>query len=203
MWYDWLWLILLFRTGDSMSSISKSKAIVLCCCDHKCILIRERRLFETAGLIWKTSAPNAIYTVQTGDVTPTHQEHESRPRLCINNDATFLPWTFDTVHAVCARPPAPPRSPLPAPRSPNSPPPFSFWTTDVSCAPGAGTDKSGSASALCGSTQIREELFIRDCGVLSFTTAHFPSFHHAAIEPTLPGVLAVRPGQKYVFADKY
>lgn len=87
--------------------------------------------------------------------------------------------------------------------APSSPHPFSFWTTDVSCAPGAGTDKSGSASALCGSTQIREELFIRDCGVLSFTTAHFPSFHHAAIEPTLPGVLAVRPGQKYVFADKY
>lgn len=94
-----------------MSSISKSKAIILCCCDHKCILIRERRLFETAGLIWKTSAPNAIYTVQTGDVTPTHQEHESRPRLCIGNDATFVPWTFVTVHVM--HPPPSPSSPLP------------------------------------------------------------------------------------------
>lgn len=36
-------------------------------------------------------------------------------------------------------------------------------------------------SALRGPAQVT-----RDRGVLSFTTAHFPSFHHAAIRPTPP-----------------
>lgn len=147
-------------------------------------LIKERRLLSTTGLIWKTSAPNAIYTVRTGDVTPTHREHESRPRLCIHSDATFLLPAF-------------------TPANTTPPPPFFFPTTDVASAPGAGAHKSGLVSALCGSTQIREELFIRDCGVLSFTTAYFPSFHHAAIQPTPPRIFPVRPGQKYRFGHQY
>lgn len=143
-----------------MSLISKSIAIIL----------------YTTHLIWKTSAPNAIYTVRTGDVTPTHWEHESHPCLVCQQ------W-----HNIFF---------FPANTSP-------FRTADVSSAPGAGANKSGSMSALCGSTQIREELFIRDCGVLSFTTAYFPSFHHAAIEPTLPRIFPVRPGQKHGFECKY
>lgn len=65
--------------------------------------------------------------------------------------------------------------------------------------------KTGPVSALCGSTQIREELFIRDCGVLSFTTTYFPSFHHAAIHPALARIFPVRPGQKkkHVFGHKH
>lgn len=115
------------------------------------------------GLIWKTSAPSAIYNAQTGGRDAhTHWEHESRPRSPIGADATFPPVD------VCGR----------APSSV-----FSLAQADVGRAPGAGLDKSGAAGALCGSTQIREELFTRDCGVLSFTTAHFPSFHHAAIKP--------------------
>lgn len=78
-----------------------------------------------------------------------------------------------------------------------------FRTTGVSSAPGAGVSKSGPLSTLCGSTQIREELFIRDCGVLSFTTTYFPSFHHATIVPTRPRIFPVRPGQKPVFGYKY
>lgn len=169
MWYDWLWLILLSCTGDVASSISKSKAITLCC--SKVHLITEKGVCSgggaqkklMVGLIWKTSAPNAIYTAQTGGRDAhTHWEHESRPRSLIGADATFPP-----VDVWCRAPPSV----------------FSLEQADVGHAPGAGLDKSGAAAALCGSTQIREELFTRDCGVLSFTTAHFPSFHHAAIEP--------------------
>lgn len=75
--------------------------------------------------------------------------------------------------------------------------------TGVSSAPGAGVSKSGPVSTLCGSTQIREELFIRDCGVLSFTTTYFPSFHHATFVPTHPRIFPPRPGQKHVFGFKY
>lgn len=46
--------------------------------------------------------------------------------------------------------------------------------------------KSGPVRLLRGSSQMRKELFIRDCGVLSFTTIYFPSFHHATIVPTFP-----------------
>lgn len=101
---------------------------------------------------------------EQGDVTPPHREHESRLCLCSHDDENLLLWSRSSCQQT---------HPL-------------FWSARVHCAPGAGAGRSDPVRALCGSTQIREELFTRDCGVLSFTAAHFPSFHHAVLYPTLP-----------------
>lgn len=101
------------------------------------------------------------------NVTPTRRERrerESRPRSLNSADATFR-WT----RTFCRRGPTFARS-------------LALWNTQTQ-APAARLDKSGAAGAACGSTQIRERLFTGDCGVLSFTAAHFPSLHHATIEP--------------------
>lgn len=142
---------------------------------HVCVsvsvyLITERHLFcsEQARFL-KTSTPNVVESVWTGAVTPPHGEHQSRLRLSTHHDENLLLWLcspFQQTHPIFFF--------------------FFFLSARVHSAPGAGAGGPGPVGALGGSNQIREELFRRDCGVLSFTTAHFPSFHHAAIQPTLP-----------------
>lgn len=56
MWYDWLWLILLSCTGDVASSISKSKAITLCC--SKVHLITEKGVCSGGGRGGNTKKTN-------------------------------------------------------------------------------------------------------------------------------------------------
>lgn len=86
------------------SSISKSKAITLCCSKvhlitkKKGVCSRGKNKKQMVGLIWKTSAPNAIYTVTTGDVTPTRttsMSHGHARRAALTQ--LFLPWTFAVV----------------------------------------------------------------------------------------------------------
>lgn len=149
--------------------ISCKLNLILGLCDHKHFCSKQRAWF------WKHLHQMQFTLFEQGMLRLRIESMTNRHVCVFNNDATFFLWTF-----------------IPANTSP-------FWTTAVTYAPGAGVNKTGPVSALCGSTQIREELFIRDCGVLSFTTTYFLSFHHAAIKPTLPRIFTLRPGQKHGF----
>lgn len=107
MWYDWLWLILLSCTGDVASSISKSKAITLCC--SKVHLITEKGVCsggegdtkKTNGRSWfgKHLHQMQFTLLKQGDVTPTRTESMSHGHARWRNFSSRGRWL--PCPAVC------------------------------------------------------------------------------------------------------